>query len=157
MVSAFFGKALSHFAGRARVETEGLIGLFVNTLVLRVHLGDDPTVRELYARVREVTLGAYDHQDMPFEKLTEALGHGRDLRRSPLVAVTFQLRNFPKNRLWPAELEIQDFEFEGGGLVAYDLALQATESRDVLQLSCEYNTDLFDAATIDRLKKERHI
>ena len=138
----------SPIANRTRVETEGLIGLFANTLVLRTDLSGDPTFRELLQRVRKVALEAYAHQDLPFEKIVEVVQPPRDMSRSPLVQVMFTLQAFsprdielPGLILRPAEV---DSEF-----ARMDLTLDVTEDPGGLRLGFEYNTDLFDASTIE--------
>ena len=103
----------SPIAGRTRTETENLIGFFVNTLVLRTDVVGQPDFRELLRRVREVALGAYAHQDMPFEKLVEELQSGAQLSYSPLFQVLFAL-NVPGTELKLPGLSIQPLEAFSG-------------------------------------------
>ncbi|HKU72444.1 MAG TPA: amino acid adenylation domain-containing protein [Pyrinomonadaceae bacterium] len=137
-------------AGRDRIETEKLIGFFADTLVLRTRISGDPTFLELLGRVREVALGAYSHQDLPFEKLVEALQPERDLARNPIFQVLFALHNTPVQTLqlpglvWtPLKLNIPKARF--------DLALDLSETASGIAGACQYNADLFDAATITGL------
>jgi amino acid adenylation domain-containing protein len=135
-------------ANRTRVETEGLIGFFANTLVLRTDVSGDPTFRELLLRVREVALGAYAHQDVPFEKLVEVLRPARDMSRSPLFQVMFSLFNLPSQALELPGLTLHPVELQTG-TARTDLTLQAGEDAGGgLKLGFEYNTDLFDEAAI---------
>jgi amino acid adenylation domain-containing protein len=135
-------------AGRTRPEIEGLIGFFMNTLALRTDLSDNPTFRELLEREREVALGAYDHQEIPFEKLLEELAPERDRSRSPLIQVMFLL-DTPASPPKLRGLEVSSLEVDTGA-AKYDLILALSEGPDELKGKIEYNTDLFDAATITR-------
>ena len=137
-------------AGRTQVETEGLIGCFVNTLVLRTDLAGDPTFRELLGRVREVSLGAYAHQDLPFEKLVEELQPERNLSHAPLFQVLFVLQNAPTSAIELPGLIVSPVPVDKG-TAKFDLTLTLVEGTDGLRATVEYNTDLFDAATITRL------
>ncbi|HLL70298.1 MAG TPA: amino acid adenylation domain-containing protein, partial [Pyrinomonadaceae bacterium] len=137
-------------AGRSRAELEGLIGFFVNTLVLRTDLSGDPTFIELLGRVREMTLGAYAHQDVPFEKLVEELQPERELSHAPLFQVMFTLQNAPRPSLELSGLTLSQVEMDAGTAM-FDLSLSVEETPRGLFGVFEYNTDLFDASTIRRL------
>ncbi|HEX8819852.1 MAG TPA: condensation domain-containing protein, partial [Archangium sp.] len=139
-------------AGRTRAEVEGLIGLFVNTLVLRTDLSGAPTFRELVARVREVALGAYAHQDVPFEKLVEELKPVRDMRSSPLFQVMFALQNVPAREVSLPELKLSPVEQEGAE-AKLDLTLSLTQTPEGLRGAFSYDAALFEPATIERLAR----
>src|SRR5262249_28843958 len=109
-------------AGRDQSALEGLIGVFVNTLVLRMDLSDDPTFRALLGRVRQVSLAAYDHQDLPFEKLVEELRPERHLSRSPLVQVLFQFVGFSDQSLSLGDLQVSRLP-PSAGRVRLDLEI----------------------------------
>jgi amino acid adenylation domain-containing protein len=140
----------SPIAGRNRTETEDLIGFFVNTLVLRTDLSGNPSVRELLGRIREVTLGAYDHQDLPFEKLVEELQPERSLSYNPLFQVMFVFQNTPlgQRELSGLTLNPQLVESQATQL---DLTLELEETVSGLKGCLDYNTDLFDDTTITRM------
>ncbi|MEG5083549.1 amino acid adenylation domain-containing protein [Microcoleus sp. AT8-B4] len=140
----------SPIANRNRAEIEGLIGVFVNTLVLRTDVSGDPTFRELLQRVREVTLGAYAHQDLPFEKLVEELQPDRSLSYNPVFQVMFQLQNNPMPPLDLPGLTLSLLDVETN-TTQFDLSLDLEELGERLQASVEYSTDLFDRATITRM------
>jgi amino acid adenylation domain-containing protein len=139
-------------AGRNRAETESLIGFFINTLVLRTDLSGNPSFEELLRRVREVALGAYAHQEVPFEKLVEELQPERDMSRAPLFQVMLVLQNTPSAEV--AKIEGLEVTREGGesGTAKFDLMLSVSETSDGrLQTLWEYNTDLFRSRTIGRM------
>jgi amino acid adenylation domain-containing protein/non-ribosomal peptide synthase protein (TIGR01720 family) len=146
----------SPVAGRGRIETEELIGFFVNTLVLRGDLGGAPAFRELLGRVRETALAAYLHQDVPFEKLVEELAPERSLAHAPLFQAMLVLQNAPEESLEIADLRLRPAGGTGdmGALAKFDLTLSLAEHDGALVGSVEYATDLYDAATIDRLVRQ---
>ncbi|MFL5385967.1 MAG: amino acid adenylation domain-containing protein, partial [Longimicrobiaceae bacterium] len=140
-------------AGRSRAEVEPLIGFFVNTLALRTDLSGNPTFRELLGRVRQTTLEAYAHQELPFEKLVDELKAERSLSRPPLVQVAFTMQDEePGPRAAGLSFEPGD----GGetGTSKLDLTFGVIRSPDgKVRFSAEYSAELFDAATIERLAK----
>ncbi len=140
----------SPIANRNRAEIEDLIGFFVNTLVMRTDLSGTPTFRQLLQRVREVALGAYSNQDLPFDKLVEALHPERALGRIPLFQVWFVLQNAPRASLQLKGLELRGMDVHNG-TAKFDLGLFVSEKPGGLYCSVEYSTDLFGAATIKRL------
>ena len=137
-------------AGRGRVELERLVGFFVNTLVLRTDLSGSPSFREVLRRVRATALDAYDHQDVPFERLVEDLGAPRDPGRHPLFQVLFAVQNAPEAPLTLHALEVERLSTGSHG-AKFDLTLTARERGPALRLTWHYATDLFDAATIERM------
>ncbi|HEY0762320.1 MAG TPA: amino acid adenylation domain-containing protein [Pyrinomonadaceae bacterium] len=137
-------------AGRNQAEIEGLIGFFVNTLVLRVQLDGRESFRELLGRVREVTLGAYGHQDVPFERLVEELQPERDLSHTPLFQVAFALQNVPQQQIELPGITLRAEESESQA-AKFSLVMILHESDSGVQGSLTYNTDLFDASTIERM------
>src|SRR5689334_11853489 len=140
----------SPVAHRTRAETEELIGFFVNTLVLRTDMSENPTFRELVQRVRETSLGAYAHQDLPFEKLVEELAPERNLSFNPLFQVMFALENAPL-----PEVEAHGLKMRAEALTSdtakFDLALGIVETPEGLTAYWQYRTELFEPATIERL------
>ncbi|MEF7612898.1 amino acid adenylation domain-containing protein [Aquincola sp. MAHUQ-54] len=136
-------------AGRTRAELEGLIGFFVNTLVMRCDLAGDPPFDALMQRVRQVALGAYANQDLPFEKLVEALQPDRDLSRNPLFQVTFQLLSTAPAAVAAAAGEPQAQR----GSAAFDLSLNLWDGGGEVAGHFEYAADLFDATTVERMAR----
>ncbi|HET7460811.1 MAG TPA: amino acid adenylation domain-containing protein [Longimicrobium sp.] len=140
-------------AGRTRKEVEELVGFFVNVLVLRTDAGGDPTFRELLLRVRAVTLGAYEHQEIPFERLVEELQPERSFSHSPLFQVMFILQNADRSggglagvRMEPVRSELKTTKF--------DLTLSLASKSGDLRGEIEYATDLFDPATVQRMARQ---
>ena len=140
-------------ANRNRAEIEGLIGFFVNTLVLRSKLNPQITFRDFLAQVRETTLGAYGHQDVPFEKLVEELQPERSLNRQPLFQVLFTLQVAEELKLGGLELNWMDTKSD---VTKFDLSLFMTEIETGLYSWFEYNSDLFERPTIARMVQHFH-
>ena len=140
----------SPIANRHRHELEGLIGFFVNTLAMRTNLSGNPTFRELLKLVRETALGAYAHQDLPFEYLVEQLQPNRDLSHSPLVQVVLVLQNTPERKAELPGLLVTPLKYQAE-TAKFDLTLYFDELGSELQGTFEYNTDLFDRDTIARM------
>jgi len=137
-------------AGRNRKETEKLIGLFINAVALRTDLAGGPTFSELLKRVREVTLGAYAHQDLPFERLVEHLHAERDMSRSPLFQILFLFQNAPLGTLELPGITLAPLEYYSGA-VGYDLMISVREQGQNLHVKWEYSKDLFNETTIKRM------
>jgi len=136
-------------AGRTRVEVEGLIGFFVNMLVLRTDASGDPTFRELLKRAKKVAIGAYAHQDIPFEKVVEELHPRRDPSRNPLFQVVFALQNTPRPSPPFSGLKVSTNAAYRN--IRFDLEAHLTEAEDGLHGVFVYNTMLFEAQTIARM------
>jgi amino acid adenylation domain-containing protein len=162
---AAFGVLLSRYSGqnditigtpvanRRRTELESLIGLFVNTLVLRLDTTNCSSFRSLVRQAREVCLGAYAHQDVPFEKLVDELQPERSLSHTPLFQVVLVLQNLRQGSLNPQGLRLEQVSADAGA-AKFDLTFVITEFEQGLGCTLEYNTDLFEAGTIARLLKQ---
>ncbi|HEY0174439.1 MAG TPA: amino acid adenylation domain-containing protein, partial [Pyrinomonadaceae bacterium] len=161
---AAFGVLLSRYTGqkdfllgapianRGQKELEGLIGFFVNTLALRMQIEDELPFRTLVRNVRETCLGAYAHQDVPFEKLVEELQPERDLSRPPLFQVAFALQNSPGEQPHLPGLSLKPFRADTH-TAKFELLLNLFRKGEGVAGGFEYNADLFDAETIERLVK----
>lgn len=136
-------------ANRTRAETEALIGFFTNTLIMRTNLAGDPTFRELLARVRQVALSAYAHQDLPFEKLVEELNPVRDVSHTPIFQVLFVMQSML------SQVRLGDLTITGmiapSGTAKFDLTLFMAEIEEGLSCWLEFDTDLFDQSTTERM------
>lgn len=140
----------SPFAGRGQPELEGLVGCFVNMLVMRTDMSGDPSFRDLLQRAKETTLSAYEHQDVPFERVVEALQPHRDLSRQPLFQVALILLNVPLAQFELPGLRLSQMNTEHV-TTRFDLSLTLYETSSGLQGWFEYASDLFDDATISRM------
>ncbi len=142
----------SPIAGRNRAETEALIGFFINNLVLRTQMHGSPNFRELLTRVRQVSLGAFGHQDLPFEKLVEELQPERNLSTPPLFQVMFILQNAPMDEVDFAGLTLSPVAFNNYKTSRFDISIYMGEDDNGQLIGAfEYNTDLFQKATIKRM------
>ena len=137
-------------ANRNQRETEELIGFFLNTLVVRANLGGEPTFREALQRVRKTALDAYEHQDLPFERLVEELAAGRDMSRNPIFQVVFTLRKAPAKKFELAGLRLEDFETDLN-TSKFDLIMAVEEREHEAEVAINYAADLFEAETIRRM------
>jgi len=139
-------------ANRTRVETEALIGFFINLLPMRASLSGDLPFRQFLGQVRETALGAYAHQDMPFDKLVEELQPERNASHNPLVQVLFVMQNLRRHSLQLPGLEVGPFRVEVPS--KFDMAVFVEEAGKELNLNWLYDPDLFDAATIRRMFRQ---
>jgi non-ribosomal peptide synthetase component F len=136
-------------ANRTSVQTEALIGFFVNLLVLRTDLSGNPTFEELLAREREVAIGAYAHQDLPFDKLVEELRPERNLSHNPLVQVLFVQQNTPRSNGSMPGLELRRFPLDLPS--KFDMAVFMKEEQNEIAGSWVYNPDLFEGSTVAQM------
>jgi amino acid adenylation domain-containing protein len=137
-------------ANRHCVAAEELIGFFVNTLIVRTDVSGDPSFQALLGRIREVALGAYEHQDVPFEAVLEAVQPQRDVSHAPLFQVLFIFHNTPRQTPELAGLTLTPMEIDPG-TAKFDLTLDLTETPEGLRGWLEYSSDLFDGATIAQI------
>ena len=140
----------SPIANRNYSEIESLIGFFVNTLVLRTNVEDNLSFEKLLSQVRETTLKAYEHQDVPFEKVVEALQPKRSLSYSPLFQVMFVLQNAPLGKLELPGTKWSNLN-KDSVIAKFDLTVSITEGERELVCKWKYNNDLFDGSTIERM------
>ncbi len=138
-------------ANRSQAEIEGLIGFFVNTLVMRTSLSDESSFSQLLAQVRETALSAFNHQELPFERVVDTLAPERSLSYSPLFQVLFTLQDEPLRELEVGKLKIAPADFGDDQVAKFDLSMGLIENKQGLVAAIEYNVDLFDRTTVLRL------
>ena len=139
-------------ANRTTTETERLIGFFINLLAIRTDLSGNPTFRELLGRVREVALGAYSHQEMPFDKLVQELQPERSMSHNPIVQALFVMQNLPRQERNLSGLSLEPFDLPVSRS-KFDLAVFVVDQPDDLKTYWLYSTDLFENATIHRMAR----
>jgi acyl carrier protein len=159
---AVFQSVLRHYTGqddivvgtdvanRTHAATESMIGFFANQLVLRSNLAGNPRFREILRRVRQVTLGAYENQELPFDKLVEAINPPRNPRGTPLFQVKFVLQNAPMPVLEVAGLRLSPLNVEHG-TAKFDLLFNLEETEQGISGTLEYSTDIYDGAAAAQL------
>jgi non-ribosomal peptide synthetase component F len=140
-------------ANRQQLEIENLIGFFTNTLILRLNFAGDPSFRDLLRRVREMALGAYAHQDLPFEKLVEKLRPERSLSHNPLFQVSFTLDQVPVSETRLADLTMTPVESDTG-MAQFDLVLHLVNTPDGVMGTLQYRTSLFTEETMKRFGEQ---
>ena len=142
-------------ANRSRPETGHVIGYFVNMVALRADLSGNPTVRQFLARVRDAALEAFENQEVPLEVVVSALGPRRDASRSPLFQVMFVLQNNALPAAGPLDLDFSALDIDQGtGTSKFDLSLGFEDAPDGFRGSVEFNTDLFEPATIEQFANQ---
>ena len=140
-------------ANRQRHEVEDLIGFFVNTLVLRFRMRGEQSFAQLLQQARDMALAAYAHQDIPFEQLVEALQPERHLSHSPLFQVMFALQNTPSAApAWP-DLQVEPLPVDAPATARFDLTLNVNQQGRCLQAEFEFNADLFERDSVERLSR----
>jgi amino acid adenylation domain-containing protein len=137
-------------ANRSSVETENMIGFFVNQMALQVDLAGDPAFTEILSRVRTVTLEGYLHQDVPFERVVEAVNPPRERNRTPLFQTKFVLQNAPRPKLEMAGLQLSEIELSSG-IAKFDLLINVFQQNGNLRMLWEYSTEIFRETTIKRM------
>ena len=138
-------------AGRTRTEFEGLIGYFANQLVLRMKFAGEPNFNDLIDQMKNVSFDAFEHQEMPLDRLVQELNPDRSLSHNPLFHVLFSLRNYQKQELELAGLDKAEFSSTAGQASKFDLSMFVTEGGEQISGWIEYNVDLFDESTIVRM------
>ena len=139
----------TYVAGRNRAELEHLLGFFLNTITLRVNLSGNPSFATLLARVKDTTLDAYTHQDVPFAKIVQELQPHRDLNWNPFFQIVFQMLNLPPVSKHAEVVDAPEIPVQRGTAI-FDLTFTLWESGKILKGHVEYNTDIFNADTIAR-------